>query len=73
MVVAPCLMTTVTVVESPVALPAVPEIVGVVSLVEELLAGVVTATPVGAVVSTVKVLVAAVEFPAMSVCVAVTV
>lgn len=73
-VVAPCLISTLTVVESPAALPAVPEMVGELLLMELPLTGDVTATPVGAKVSTVKALaLLVVEFAATSVCVAVTV
>ena len=72
--VAPCLTMTVNVAESPVALPAVPVKVGARVFTALLLAGAVTVTPVGAVVSMVKVLaVLVVELPAVSVWVAVTV
>ena len=57
-VVAPCLMTTLTVAASPEATPAVPVMVGVALLMAAPLAGDVTATPVGAAVSTVNVLTA---------------
>lgn len=73
-VVAPCLITTLTAAESPVAVPAVPWIVGVAVLIDEPLVGTVTATPVGAAVSTVKLLAAlVVECPAASAWLTVTV
>ena len=50
--VAPCFTTTLTVAESPATLPAVPVIVGDPTFDELPLAGDVTATPEGAVVST---------------------
>ena len=73
-VVAPCFTTTVTVAESPAALPAVPVIDGEALVAELPLVGVETAKPDGATVSTVNETTDdVVEFPAASDCVAVTV
>jgi hypothetical protein len=73
-VVAPCLTTTLTVLESPAALPAVPEKVGVALLVDDPLTGLRTATPTGATESIENVTTELVPvFVAASVCDAVTV
>ena len=72
--VAPCFTTTVTDAESPAAVPAVPEMVRELSLVVDPSTGLMTATPEGPAVSTVKVFAAdVVEFPAASDCDASTV
>jgi hypothetical protein len=66
-VVAPCFTTTLTVAESPLAVPAVPEIEGDELLVELPSTGLTTATPEGATVSIENVLTVELEeFPAAS-------
>ena len=74
MVAASCLITTLTVNESPPAAPAVPEMVGVLEFDDDPLIGLTTDTPVGATESMVKLVMALVPtFDAESVCEAVTV